>query len=242
LIDATEGSGGLPDGLIGTPEKIVEMWAMQLLHRYGIVFPEMLAREPMAPRWRELLRVYRRAEAKGEIRGGRFVAGFVGEQFALPEAMEALRSLRKTEPDGRLISVLACDPLNLAGVLTPGPRVPALLGNLVVFRDGVPLGSVRRGELEWHAEIDEATRGEAIALLHRRRKRPQAAQRRRRRLASSYFPSYISSDIRPYWSSRYSVFVMRGGLLASTSRALTAFSERRSTAIIAIAFAGLITA
>ncbi|MDA1347682.1 MAG: ATP-dependent DNA helicase, partial [Chloroflexi bacterium] len=169
LIDAAEGNGELPNGLIGTPEKIVETRAMQLLHRYGIVFPEVLAREPMAPRWRELLRVYRRAEAKGEIRGGRFVAGFVGEQFALPEAMEALRSFRKTVPDGRLIAVSACDPLNLAGVLTPGPRVPALLGNLVVFRDGVPLASVRGGELEWHAEIDEATREEALALLHRRR-------------------------------------------------------------------------
>ena len=70
------------------------------------------------------MRIYRRAEARGEIRGGRFVAGFVGEQFALPEAVEALRRSRKTPPDGKLLLISACDPLNLAGILTPGPRVP----------------------------------------------------------------------------------------------------------------------
>lgn len=142
---------------------------MQLLHRYGVVFPEILAREPLAPRWRDLVRVYRQAEARGEIRGGRFVAGFVGEQFALPEAVDALRPFRTSQPDGRMVLVSACDPLNLAGILTPGPRVPALVGNLAVFRDGVPVASLQGGEVEWRGQVDETTRDDVAALLRRRR-------------------------------------------------------------------------
>ena len=149
------------------PEDVKEARAAQLLRRYGIVFPEVLARETLAPRWRELLQVYRRAEARGEIRGGRFVAGFVGEQFALPEAVEKLRTLRKARPDGRLLTLSACDPLNLAGILTPGPRVPALLGNRVAFRDGMPVASLQGGALQWHSEPDEATRSEVSDLFDR---------------------------------------------------------------------------
>ena len=149
-------------------EDVVESKAFQLLRRYGIVFPEVLARESSAPRWRELLRVYRRAEAKGEIRGGRFVSGFVGEQFALPEAVEMLRTVRKIDPEGRLIALSGCDPLNLAGVLTPGPRVPAVLGNRVVVRDGVPVASLQSRELHWHTEVDEATRLDVVGLLGHR--------------------------------------------------------------------------
>ena len=150
-------------------ESLVRARAMQLLHRYGVVFPEVLARDPLAPRWRDLVRVYRQAEARGEIRGGRFVAGFVGEQFALPEAVEALRRFRKNPPDGKLFLVSACDPLNLAGILTPGPRVPALVGNLVVFRDGAPVASLQGGEIEWSGQADETTRDDVAALLRRRR-------------------------------------------------------------------------
>ena len=128
-------------------DDVLEARAWQLLHRYGVVFPEVLAREALAPRWRDLLRVYRRTEARGEIRGGRFVSGFVGEQFAMPEAVEMIRAVRKVEPDGRLTVLSACDPLNLVGVLTPGPRVPALLGNRVAFRDGMPVASLQSGEL-----------------------------------------------------------------------------------------------
>ena len=147
------------------PDGVMEARAMQLLHRYGVVFPEVLARDALAPRWRDLVRVYRRAEARGEIRGGRFVAGFVGEQFALPEAVESLRNVRKAEPDGRLITVSACDPLNLAGVLTPGPRVPAILGNRVVYRDGVPVASLESGELRIHGDPDDADRSKIAYLL-----------------------------------------------------------------------------
>ncbi len=135
----------------------VETRTRQLLRRYGVLFPELLARETMAPRWRELVRVLRRLEARGEVRGGRFVAGFVGEQFALTEAVEMLRKVKKSDPDGRLVAVSACDPLNLAGILTPGERVPAVLGNRVVFRDGAPLCSLENGSLVNRLTLDDDT-------------------------------------------------------------------------------------
>ena len=121
--------------------------ARQLLRRYGIIFSELLARERLAPRWRDLVRLYRRAEARGEIRGGRFVSGLVGEQFALPEAVGRLREIARREPGGQLRVVSACDPLNLVGIITPGEKVPAILGNRVLFRDGVPVASLENGVL-----------------------------------------------------------------------------------------------
>ena len=154
-----------------TSQDVMELRAAQLLHRYGIVFPEVLARESLAPRWRDLLHVYRRAEARGEIRGGRFVTGFTGEQFAMPEAVDKLRNLRRAGPDGQLLDVSACDPLNLAGVLTPGPRVPALLGNRAVFRDGALVASLQGGDLERHAEMDEVAWSEVLGLVGRKPKR-----------------------------------------------------------------------
>ena len=143
----------------------VETRARQLLRRYGVLFPELLARETMAPRWRELVRVLRRLEARGEVRGGRFVAGFVGEQYALPEAVEMLRNVKKSDPDGRLIAVSACDPLNLAGILTPGDRISAVLGNRVVFRDGVPVCSLENGNLVNRVAVDEDTLARVNSLL-----------------------------------------------------------------------------
>ena len=145
----------------------IESKAFQFLKRYGVVFPELLAREPMAPRWRDLVRTFRRLEARGEIRGGRFVSGFVGEQFALPEAVETLRKVNRTEPTGNMIAVSACDPLNLVGILTPGERVPALLGNQVVFCDGVPIASWETGSLVNRCSADPATLAKASALLRR---------------------------------------------------------------------------
>ena len=145
----------------------IELMAHQLLRRYGVVFPELMAREPMAPRWRDLVRTFRRLEARGEIRGGRFVSGFVGEQFALPEAVETLRKVNRTDPTGQMIAVSACDPLNLVGILTPGERVPALLGNQVVFRDGVPVASWETGSLVNRCSADPATLAKAAALLRR---------------------------------------------------------------------------
>jgi len=120
-------------------DDVTEAKARLYVRRYGVVFRDLLPREPGAPAWRDLLRVYRRLEMRGELRGGRIVGGFVGEQFAAPEALEALRAIRREPADGQVVRVSACDPLNLVGILTPGPRVPAMLGHYVSYRDGVPL-------------------------------------------------------------------------------------------------------
>jgi ATP-dependent helicase Lhr and Lhr-like helicase len=115
----------------------VSRYAEQLLRRYGVIFRDLLAREQHPPPWRDLLVELRRKEAQGVVRGGRFVHGFVGEQYGLPEAIETLRSVRKADPGERIV-VAATDPLNLVGILTPGPRVPAIPGHTVLFVDGVP--------------------------------------------------------------------------------------------------------
>ena len=108
------------------------------LRRWGVVFRDLVAREPLAPPWRVLLGVYRRMEARGEVRGGRFVAGVAGEQFALPEAVDVARAVRRASPGPERVELSAVDPLNLTGIVTPGPRVPAVLGERVVYVDGVP--------------------------------------------------------------------------------------------------------
>jgi ATP-dependent Lhr-like helicase len=122
-----------------------EAVARQLLRRYGIVFRDLLARESLMQSWRDVLVQYRRMELQGEIRGGRFVSGFTGEQFALPEAVESLRAGRKQNESSVVsqeMKLSASDPLNLAGVILPGPRVPAVPSNFVVFRDGVVVRTV----------------------------------------------------------------------------------------------------
>ena len=154
------------DSQIDVEDRVVEERARQLLLRYGVLFPELLVREPMAPRWRDLVRVLRRLEARGEIRGGRFVSSFMGEQFALPEAVDTLRKVKGAAATGQLAAVSACDPLNLAGILTPGEKVPGIPGNMVVFRDGVPVGSLEKGRWVNRAKIDQATLTEAWSLLH----------------------------------------------------------------------------
>ncbi len=106
-----------------------------LLCRYGILFRDLLERESNAPKWRDLLNILRRLEARGEIRGGRFVSGFGGEQFALPEAVESLR-LSRTLESPHEISVAAADPMNLAGIIVPGTRVSAVPGRFLRFRNG----------------------------------------------------------------------------------------------------------
>src|SRR5690606_11984754 len=124
----------------------IEQQAAALLRRYGIVFRRLLAREPHVAPWRELVAVYRRLEARGEIRGGRFVHGMSGEQFALPDAVAAARDIRRTPPSGGLVVVSGADPLNLAGIVTADERVPAVAGSRVVWRDGVPVAVIERGE------------------------------------------------------------------------------------------------
>ena len=120
-------------------ETLAEAVAEQFLARYGVVFRDLMARESLVLPWREILWALRRMEARGTARGGRFVTGFVGEQYALPEAVELLRRTRRRERTGEMVRVAAVDPLNLVGILTPGPRVPAQRGNLVVYRDGLPI-------------------------------------------------------------------------------------------------------
>ncbi|MEE9141679.1 MAG: DEAD/DEAH box helicase, partial [Gammaproteobacteria bacterium] len=115
--------------------------ARALLRRYGIVFRRLLERESNLPPWRELLYALRRMEARGEIRGGRYVDGFSGEQFALPEAIGALRAARKRESTGDIVVISAADPLNLAGIVTPGEKVPAIAANRVLLRDGLPIAA-----------------------------------------------------------------------------------------------------
>jgi ATP-dependent Lhr-like helicase len=117
----------------------LEKICWMVLNRYGVVFREMLARESILPRWREVLIALRRLEDRGEIRGGRFVAGFLGEQFALPVAVESLRASRTQPPTGEIVTIPAADPLNLAGIVVPGEKTPAISGRYVSFRDGVAL-------------------------------------------------------------------------------------------------------
>mgnify|MGYP000253431520 CR=1 FL=1 len=150
--------------------KDVEAIARTLLKRYGVVFRKLLTREAdTLPPWYELLRVYRRLEARGEIRGGRFVAGFAGEQYALPDAVNAMRAVRKRARSDTFVSLSAADPLNLAGILTPGARVPALAGNRILLRDGVPVAVHIGGETRWLETLaPEAEWAARQALLRRR--------------------------------------------------------------------------
>ncbi len=134
----------------------VELWARQLLRRYGVVFHRLMERENGLPPWRELLHRFRRLEARGEIRGGRFVAGFSGEQFALPEAIPQLRATRRKEAAGHLLVLSAADPLNLAGITTPGQKIAAVGGNRVLYRDGIPVAAREGGSLiELHPSAAE---------------------------------------------------------------------------------------
>jgi ATP-dependent Lhr-like helicase len=126
----------------------VERFARQWVRRYGVVMRELLTRESRMPPWRELVRMLRTLEARGEVRGGRFVAGMMGEQFALPEAVEALRAVRRRGGEGETVVVAAGDPLNLSGILVPGPRVTPASREVIAFRDGAvvetgELGAVR---------------------------------------------------------------------------------------------------
>ena len=136
------------DAVDEDPAERDEILARQLLRRYGVVFRDILVRERNAPPWRVLLPIYRRLEARGEIRGGRFVNGFGGEQFALPEAIESLRALRRSGDDAETVILPAADPLNLVGIIVPGQRVSPFSTLAVAYRNGVaidvaPLGTLR---------------------------------------------------------------------------------------------------
>ena len=146
---------------------VAEATCWMLLRRYGVVFREMLARESNLPKWRELLIAFRRLEDRGEVRGGRFVSGFLGEQFALPEAVESLRAMRNLPASGEIITISAADPLNLVGFIVPGERVPAISGKYVSFRDGVAVEAEERGLIQakavWVGHAASSSSTEAAA-------------------------------------------------------------------------------
>jgi ATP-dependent helicase Lhr and Lhr-like helicase len=146
----------------------VEHVAHALLRRYGVVFWRLLAREAeWLPPWRDLLRVYRRLEARGEIRGGRFVAGFSGEQYALPDAIGMLREVRRRAYSGAFVSLSGADPLNLVGILTPGARLAGITANRVLYRDGVPMAVLAGGEVQFLTELESAEMWQARKVLLR---------------------------------------------------------------------------
>jgi ATP-dependent Lhr-like helicase len=136
-------------------EAALETYAHTLLQRYGIVCRRLLAREPYGVRWRELLPVYRRLEARGDVRGGRFVSGLPGEQFALPNAVALARETRRRKPGGETITISAADPLNLCGIITAGERVPCVASTVITFRDGVPIGQQANGLTGQQAKEEE---------------------------------------------------------------------------------------
>ena len=162
---SSSASGGTyrPEG------EIVDHIADTLLRRYGVVFWRLLEREAAwLPPWRELLRVFRRLEARGEIRGGRFVASISGEQFALPEAVDLMRETRRAAASSAWISLSAADPLNLIGSIAPGPKVPALTNNRILYRNGIPIAALVAGEVQWIETFEPRDRAEAENALVKR--------------------------------------------------------------------------
>src|ERR1051326_3738273 len=152
---------------------LTEGVAWALLKRYGVVFKRLLEREGIALPWRMLLRFYHRLEARGDIRGGRFVAGISGEQFALPEAIGMLRAIRRAGPQESLISVSAADPLNLVGIIVPGSRITAHTSNRILYQDGAPIASLDSGQTRFLVELSRTMEWKAKAALVRKATRPE---------------------------------------------------------------------
>ena len=165
-----EGRDGGASSLRSRPDpEALEHLCRTLLRRWGVVFWKLLERESdWLPPWRELLMCLRRLEARGEIRGGRFVAGLSGEQCALPEAVTALRDARRRTHGHELVSLSAADPLNLVGIVTPGGKVPALTGNRVLYRDGLPIAIYTGGEVKFLEHLEPKEQWEAQNALLRR--------------------------------------------------------------------------
>ena len=146
----------------------VEYIARILLRRYGVVCWRLLAREAAwLPPWRELLRAYQRMEARGEVRGGRFIAGLSGEQFALSEAVGLLGGIRRQPGDGEMVAVCGADPLNRIGAIVAGEKVPALTGSRILYRDGTPIATLVSGNFTMLEAMDAAVEWKAKSLLLR---------------------------------------------------------------------------
>jgi ATP-dependent Lhr-like helicase len=149
-------------------DEAVEHIVRTLLRRWGVVFWKLMAREAAwLPPWREILMCCRRLEARGEIRGGRFLAGFSGEQYALPEAIGLLRDLRRKPPTQRFVSLSGADPLNLVGIVTPGPKLASLAGNRLLYRDGLPIATYAAGEIRFLQPLPEQEQWDAQTALLR---------------------------------------------------------------------------
>lgn len=150
-------------------DEAVKTLAWTLLSRYGVVFRRLLTREVNGVTWRELVRVYRTLEARGDIRGGRFVSGMSGEQYALPDAVDRLRELRRSGPDDTLVTISAADPLNLTGIVTLGDRIRAAASSRIVYRNGIPVMAMEGDMLRTLADADPTVLADAAALAAGRR-------------------------------------------------------------------------
>jgi len=153
----------LPAETMASRDEAVKALAWTLLARYGVVFRRVIARETIGVPWREIVRVYRTLEARGDIRGGRFVSGMSGEQFALPDAVDRLREVRRSTADNALITIAAADPLNLTGIITSADRVRTAAGNRIVYRNGVPLAALEGDMLRTLGDIDPSIAAEVAA-------------------------------------------------------------------------------
>lgn len=150
------------------PQEQVEQVVRTLLTRYGVIFRKLLERESGLPIWRDLLYVLRRLEARGEIRGGRFVQGFAGEQFALPEAVSQLREVRRQKDPEQVIAISTADPLNLTGIITPGQRVPSQSGHRILYQNGVPVATNQNGDIQINESIPSTDHWHIKNLLTRK--------------------------------------------------------------------------
>jgi ATP-dependent Lhr-like helicase len=160
----TEGAGAS-----SRRDEAVEQIVRTLLRRWGVIFWKLLGREAdWLPPWRDLLMCCRRLEARGEIRGGRFVAGFSGEQYATPEAIGLLRDIRRKPHSQHYVSLSAADPLNLIGIITPGARLASLAGNRLLYRDGLPIATYAADEVHFREDLPENEQWEAQTALLRR--------------------------------------------------------------------------
>jgi ATP-dependent Lhr-like helicase len=145
------------EAMVASSAEAIEQVVHVLLRRYGVICWRLLEREAAwLPPWRDLVRVCRRLEARGEIRGGRFIAGVSGEQFALPEAVASMRQVRRHPGDGALVALAASDPANLLGTIVNGPKVPRVAGSRVLYRDGVPIATSVAGEIAMLVSLDAA--------------------------------------------------------------------------------------
>jgi len=150
-------------------DEAVEQVVRTLLRRWGVIFWKLLGREAnWLPPWRDILQCCRRLEARGEIRGGRFVAGFSGEQYATPEAVGLLRDVRRKPHTQQYVSLSAADPLNLIGIVTPGARLASLAGNRLVYRDGLPIATYAADEVHFLEDLAPKEQWEVQTALLRR--------------------------------------------------------------------------